>query len=604
LSEDAKMSRATAASVVEPIIRAYREDFRALFLAGPRGALDDLTAGSGGVLRTLADELRRELATQLGLVLVEYSLSGGLCVDSSHLEARADRETLESEMRRLGITGQPSNVQRHEPSRILRALGTGLRATPAAAWADGRPMRLAVLLRCFEHLAPAGPAPGSQTDEQLVAIELVSELGRSLALRQSGHLLLVQGREDFVDELVRRSLLELRLPMPDAAEKRAFVAAAAALYDRASFEPGLTAEGVARLTERLPNRGLEGLMRASHRHGRPLRVAELVEQKASDVLQISEGTLRLLYTERVKGVRLCGRAIGHAQRVLETFGDALLARNAAAPANVLLVGAPGTGKTDLAVEIARRSRVPAFEIVSPKHSLVGETERRASLQMRILRESGGIGFVDEITEAFPTERSDFDGDSGASRAVLAAQLTWLSDESRRGEVLVVATTNVPWRIGKAMAERFTVVPVLMPLLEDLPAIVVSVARRVDPTCEVEERDPEIGEAAVLFHRKGASPRHIRQALSQARLVADRLTPERIRTAAEDLLLVEDRSSSLLAELCAIRACSLRSFLPWAGAPSSYPYPEHLEELVDRSTGDVDREALERRIHELAPYGNV
>lgn len=591
-------------SVVEPILQAYREDYRALFLAGQRGALDDLTVSASGGLRTLIEELRRELAEQLGLVLVEYSLSSGLTVETSHVEPPTDRSTIESELRRMHLLGRPAGERRGEPSRLLRAVGAALRTAPSARWADGRPVRMAVLLRHFEHLAPGGPASGSQNDEQLVAIELVSELGRSLALRQSGHLLLVQGREDFVDELVRRNLRELRLPMPNDEEKRSFVAATAALYSRASFESGLSIESVARLTERLPNRGLEALLRASHRHGRQVRVADLVEQKASDILQISEGTLRLLDTERVRGVRLCGRSIGHAQKVLETFGDALLARNAAAPANVLLVGAPGTGKTDLAVAIARRARVPAFEIVSPKHSLVGETERRASLQMRILRESGGIGFVDEITEALPTERSDYDGDSGASRAVLAAQLTWLSDESRRGEVMVVATTNVPWRIGKAMAERFTVVPVLQPVLEDLPEIVVSIARRIDPSCEIDEDDPLVGEAAATFHRKGASPRHVRQALSQARLVADELTPDRIRAAADDLLLVEDRTSSLLAELCAIRACTLRSFLPWSPAPESFPYPDHLAAIVDRSTGDVDREALEEMIHALAPYGNV
>lgn len=592
------------ASVVEPILEAYREEYRALFLAGPRGPLDDLTVSAAGELCTLAEALRRELASQLGLVLVEYALSTGVRVETGHLTSPADRQTLEAELRRVELTGRPAGRPRDEPSRILRALGGLLRGPATASWADGRRLCLAVLLRSFDHLAPGGPAAGSQSEEQLVASELVSDLARSLALRQSGHLLLVEGREDFVDELVRRNLREVRLPLPDLKEKRAFLDLAGTLYARASFEEGLSREAVARLTERLPNRGIEAMLRASHRSGRTVRLAGLVEQKGNDILQISEGTLRLLDTERVRGVHLRGRTIGHARRVLETFGDALLARNPAAPANVLLVGAPGTGKTDLAVEIARRARVPAFEVISPKHSLVGETERRANLQMRILRESGGIGFVDEITEAFPTERSDYDGDSGASRAVLAAQLTWLSDESRRGEVMVVGTTNCPWRIGRALAERFTIVPVLMPLLEDLPAIVSSIARQVDPACTADERDPLLGEAAMLFHRKGASPRHVRQALSQARLTAERLDGERIRGAAEDLLPVEDRLSSLLAELYAIRTCTLRSYLPWGGEPSLYPFPDHLSEIVNPATGEIDSQELDNRIAELEPYGNV
>ena len=86
---------------------------------------------------------------------------------------------------------------------------------------------------------------------------------------------------------------------------------------------------------------------------------------------------------------------------------------------------------------------------------------------------------DEITEQFPLEQSEgFDGDSGASRAVMGQLLTSLSDESRRGRALLVATTNCPWRIGAAMRSRFTVIPVLHPLEEDFPGILASIAEQV------------------------------------------------------------------------------------------------------------------------------
>lgn len=590
-----------APSVVDPLLAAYAEDYRAILLTGQR-ELDDLVVGIGGRLRTIEDELRRVLFRDAGLALVEYSLAGGLFAESGHLEP-GDREALVAVLQLFG-SGPSAANSRAEPVRAMRALASALRTPPAASWADGRDLRLAVVLRHFEHLGPGGPMAAAQSEEQLVAIEIVSELARSLALRQSGHLLLVQGREDYIDELVRRNLYELRLPLPDGEEKRAFVEAAARLYDRAAFASDLDLASVARLTERLPNRGVEALLRASHRHGRPLRVAELVAQKATDVLQISEGTLRLLNTERVNGVDLRGRVVGHAKQVLESFALALRSHDPAAPANVLLVGPPGTGKTDLVIDLGHRAGVPAFELVSPKHSLVGETERRANLQMRILRDSGGIGLIDEITEAFPTERSSFDGDSGASRAVLAAQLTWLSDESRRGKVMVVGTTNCPWRMSRALIERFTVVPVLQPLLEDFPSILISVAKRVDPSSVLDDADPQIVAAAMTFHDKGASPRHMRQALSQARLLAGSLTPARIRLAAEDMLVVEDRASALLAELCAIRACTLRSFLPWSSAPAEYRLPSHFCGIVDPASGEVYRDALDIRIRELEPQAHV
>ena len=113
--------------------------------------------------------------------------------------------------------------------------------------------------------------------------------------------------------------------------------------------------------------------------------------------------------------------------------------------------------------VAKQAGVSAYQMHSPKTGIVGETERKAELQMGTLRESiPNLAFIDEITEALPLERSDFNGDSGATRAVTAALLTALADESRRGKSLLIATTNCPWRMGEAMRSRFIAIPVLQP----------------------------------------------------------------------------------------------------------------------------------------------
>src|SRR5690606_3411221 len=115
------------------------------------------------------------------------------------------------------------------------------------------------------------------------------------------------------------------------------------------------------------------------------------------------------------------------------------------PTNVILCGAPSTAKTDLALLIARLSQTPVYSMLSPKGSFVGQTEARVRLLFRTFKEmSPAIGVIDEITEAFPTERNTMNLDSGATQSVVAEMLNALSDSSRAGRPLLVATTNCPW----------------------------------------------------------------------------------------------------------------------------------------------------------------
>ena len=190
----------TPVNPINPVVESYSRDFRALLLSGPRNMLDDLIVSADGTLRTQKDELRRELARS-GLALVEYSLSGDLDAFQPQLEDEQDRQTIERILRSFNVWLDPRSREPRQPSQVLRNLGVLLRTPVEATWSAGRPMRFAVLLRFFEHLAPGGPLAGSETEEQLVATELVSDLARSLALRQSGNLLMVQGREGLIDEL-------------------------------------------------------------------------------------------------------------------------------------------------------------------------------------------------------------------------------------------------------------------------------------------------------------------------------------------------------------------------------------------------------------------
>lgn len=582
------------------IFEKYNEGYAALLVTGR--SLHDLAVDpSDSKLRTLLEILRRQCREQHGMVLLRYSMAGGLDWDRERISDEGDRRTIEQALQHHGLLNIPLN--QYEPSRVIR--GTySLARTPTEGlhWSDGQQLRFCVLFEFSEHLTPGQLGNGTQTESQIVAIELAHLLGHNLALRTSGNLMVFHGRDGLIDELVGSALHHVRLRQPELEEKRKFVATAFAVYTDATFEDGLDNEAVARLTMNTPNLGLENRMRASHRTGRPITAKELAEQKNNDVIQVSESTLKVLGNGRAKDIELCGENIERPKAFLERFAEGLLQGARSIPLNILLVGPPGTGKTELAIVTADRAKAAAYELLNPKDGIVGGTERKSRLQWTALNEWGGIAFCDEITEALPLERSEFDGDSGASKAVTAALLTELSNEGARGTRLLIGTTNCPWRMAAAMRSRFTRIPILHPLLSDFPQIIVAIARRIVPDAKIDVGDPKIQEAARMFYEKGANPREIAEMLRNTNFLSGSFGPETILAAADDMCPSADLPSAIYSDLWAVRTCTDLKFLPWYNNPS-YTFPPHLQGVVDANGKLIDEE-LTRRLEAYKPHANV
>lgn len=583
---------------LDPIFEAYEQGSPALLVTGR--SIRDLDLDEEGKIRPLLEGLRRR-SRGLGMHLITYSIAGGLEWDTGVTD-ESDRRTIGSALRTHHlIQGQQDQ---NDVVRVFRGIAS-LSRTPTTGlkWADGSDLRFVFLLEFAEHLTPGQIASGSATDQQIVAIELAHLVAQSLALRNSGNLIVFYGRDGLIDELVCSALRSIRLAQPDLSRKGRFLSAGMELYSKARLEEGLTIERAARLTVNTPNRPAEALIRASHRTGAAVKTAALIEQKVQEVQLLSENTLTVLDTERVTGLEFFGRNIQRPRMILEKYGAALAQGDPNMPSNVLLVGPPGTGKTDLAILAARQAQAPAYQMLSPKGGIVGETERKARLQQLILKEwTPNVAFCDEVTEALPLERSDFDGDSGASRAVTAALLTALSDESRRGRSLLVATTNCPWRMGAAMRSRFMMIPVLHPLRIDFPGIVLAIVRRIAPEVNISLDDSGVLKAAELFYVKGANPRHIRAALSNALLLHGKLSADAILFAGADLCASTDLGAAIYADLWAIKVCTSQSFLPWSGDPK-YPLPDHLQGIV-LENGEVDYALLEKRLKEHQAHANL
>src|SRR5262249_46664539 len=156
----------------------------------------------------------------------------------------------------------------------------------------------------------------------------------SLALRKSGNFLIFHGRE-LIDDLVASALYHIQLLQPDQDEKKSFLIASSALYTNAKFESKLTPDVIVNLTKNTPNRSLEQLMRSSHRGGRVITAKELVDQKNRDVEMLSEHTLRVLDTDRVKDLQLRGTNIQRPKAILESFAESLRRGDPRMQANIV-----------------------------------------------------------------------------------------------------------------------------------------------------------------------------------------------------------------------------------------------------------------------------
>jgi hypothetical protein len=582
------------------ILDAYSRGHPALLITG-RSLYDFDIDPADGKLRSILEILRRQLFKSVGVHLATYSLAAGL--QWSGAADSRDQAEVEQLLRRHGLLELTPGE--NEQVRTLRGIFSLARATTNVKWHDGRDARVGFLLEFAEHLVPSF-ANGGNSDPQTHSTEFANLLGNSLALRASGNLVMFHGREGLIDELVVSALHLVHLPQPNVEEKKAFVLTASKLYTSAQFEAGLNADAVSHLTINTPNRGLEHMLRESHRSGEPITARQLSQQKNRDVEQISEQTLAALDTTRANGLELRGRNIGIAKRLLDAWIDGLAKGDENTPLNVVLVGPPGTGKTVLALSAAAAAKVAAYQVLNPKGSLVGETERKVRLQWHALNEWGGVGFVDEVTEALPLQRSDFNGDSGATQAVTATLLTELSNEAVRGRRMLVGTTNCPWRIGAAMRSRLRFVPVTNPLMQDYPAIVAAIAASLSRTpVDFDETDSLVRLAAEIFYNRGANPRDIRDQLSDTVFFGPSgLRPEALITAAEDFAPSADTGSMVYADLWAVRVCSRKSYLPWAADPGSYEFPPHLENLVDPKTGEVNIEKIDRSIESMKGHANV
>lgn len=122
------------------------------------------------------------------------------------------------------------------------------------------------------------------------------------------------------------------------------------------------------------------------------------------------------------------------------------------PKGVLLSGPPGTGKTLLARAVAHEASAAFFQINGPE--IIGKHYGESEQQLRAIfaqaeSKAPSVVFIDEL-DAIAPKREGLAADRQVERRIVAQLLTLLDGVSSRGQVIVMAATNLPDSIDPAL----------------------------------------------------------------------------------------------------------------------------------------------------------
>ena len=137
-----------------------------------------------------------------------------------------------------------------------------------------------------------------------------------------------------------------------------------------------------------------------------------------------------------------------------------------APKGILLYGPPGCGKTLIARAVAHETNVRFFSISGPEimQKFYGESEGYLrKLFDEATKQAPSIIFIDEIDSIAP-KREDLGGEHQVERRVVAQLLSLMDGLKARGQVIVIAATNLPNALDSALRrpgrfDREIVIPI-------------------------------------------------------------------------------------------------------------------------------------------------
>jgi hypothetical protein len=330
----------------------------------------------------LADFLAEQLFGRWDLLL-HYDLARGIrCLAGANGKRLA--EMVEKINRVLGDVRQ----LKRDPVTALAALDLFIQKNVMAD--PDKRLSAAIVIDHASFVAPSGDRLSLGDQTQLVT--LLNWASSPYIKRLNLAVVLMDPRlSEISDRLAGNPhVAAIEVPMPDAGEREAFLAAATKGQDVSAFSDYGVAE-LAKLTAGIALTDLEVLVRSSRESGRRLDAGYFRDLKKRLIERQAQGMLE--FVEPKWGL---DTVVGHEAAKRRLLDDAALIKKGmleTVPMGYLFNGPVGTGKSFLAQCVAGSIGVPAVVLKNFRSKYVGETEGNLERVLGLLRSMGPVVVV-------------------------------------------------------------------------------------------------------------------------------------------------------------------------------------------------------------------
>lgn len=241
-------------------------------------------------------------------------------------------------------------------------------------------------------------------------------------------------------------VVPLKIEFPDLGDRTDTIA-----YWRDRYEPkeeDLSVVQFANIAAGMSRRAIRNAIKEAHLKGAVITPERIFIQKKKFIENQSGGLLEIV--QPLWGVEAIGGLETHKRYIREVVEAMQEGNLLAVPMGVLLLGAPGTGKTVFAEAVAHEAGIPFVKMKNIREKWVGQSERNLDLALELIRAlSPVVVFVDEIDQQYQSRNTGFDN-TGVNNRIQGQLFQFMSDTNLRGKVLWVAASNRPDLLDPAM----------------------------------------------------------------------------------------------------------------------------------------------------------
>lgn len=349
------------------------------------------------------------------------------------------------------LSGQKNVVLPRDPSFALPLLEKFLKITPEIAakrspnfFKKDRPFG-ALIIGFTETIVPDG-AITSQSSDDRTSIVTISRWARDMEIEDSGNIIIMmtQNKEDVSRTLrgATSNIESIMVSLPDVEQRSEFIKY---LFSDAKFkkpELGITPEQFVSHTSGLALVSIEDIIKRAAYDNSTVDADYIWENKKSILENMGAGLIEICKPKW--GFNVIGD-LDIPKNYLRNLAKAVRRGDVLSiPMGILLLGAPGTGKSIIVEAFAKEIGFALVKLKPLRDQFVGVSERNQEFVFQILKALAPVVvFEDEIEGKQMARGTYWSGDSGVTARMSARRREFMSDTKNRGDIIWISATNRP-----------------------------------------------------------------------------------------------------------------------------------------------------------------